>query len=313
MREAQNLALQQTQNIAAAQEALNLTQKRQAVGLTSDLDVEQARAQLLSEQSQLPPYETQEQEAINQLDDLVGQPPGALDTLLGAPAPLPRAPAMVGIGVPSSLAQRRPDIREAAAQLHAATASLGEAQASFYPDITLMGSLGFRAVDASYLTNWASLFYSAGPSISLPIFEGGQLTANLRMARAEQASAALNYRATVLNALREVENALVSYREDQISAQKAATTVQSAALSLHLSQSQYAHGLASFINVLDAERTLVSANQQLVQEDAALANDVVTLFTALGGGWQEDAKNIPTPPINTAPPPLPGAADALAD
>jgi NodT family efflux transporter outer membrane factor (OMF) lipoprotein len=313
LRAAQNLALQQRHGIEAAQEAFDLTQKRQAVGLTSDLDVEQARAQLLSEESQLPGYETQAQEAINQLDDLAGQPPGALDALLSASAPLPRPPGMVGIGVPSALAQRRPDIREATAQLHAATAGVGEAQASFYPDITLMGSLGFRAVDASYLTNWASLFYSAGPSISLPILEGGRLTANLRMARAEQARAALNYRATVLNALREVENALVAYREDQAAAREAAATVQSAALSLHLSQSQYAHGLASFINVLDAERTLVTANQQLVQADAALGNDVVTLFTALGGGWQEDAKDIQAPDVNPAAPPVPAAVDALAD
>jgi multidrug efflux system outer membrane protein len=313
MREAQNMALQQQVSINVAQTAFNLTQQRQQIGLTSDLDVEQARSQLLAEQSQLPAYETQTQEEINQLDTLTGQPPGALDAMLLAPQALPATPPIIGIGVPSALAQRRPDIREAAAQLHAATANVGEADASFYPDITLTGSLGFRALDASYLTNWASLFYAAGPSISLPIFEGGQLTANLRMARAQQASAALAYRAAVLNALREVENALVSYRNDQIATQAAAATVQSASLSLYLSNNQYTHGLASFINVLDAQRTLASARQQLVQADATLANDVVTLYTALGGGWQEDAKTIPIPQLNPAPPPVPAAADTLAE
>jgi NodT family efflux transporter outer membrane factor (OMF) lipoprotein len=313
LREAQNMALQQEQSIASAQQSLNLTQQRQAVGLTSDLDVQQAQAELLAEQEQLPQYETQVQQAVNQLDVLTGQPPGALDATLLAPAPLPDVPAVVGVGVPSALAARRPDIREAAAELHAQTADVGVAVASFYPDITLTGSLGFRAVDASYLTNWASLFYSAGPSISLPIFEGGQLEANLRTARAQEASAALNYRATVLNALREVENALVSYREDQIAAQKAAATVKSAGLTLYLSNSQYTHGLASYLNVLEAQRSLVSARQQLVQADAGLANDVVTLYTALGGGWQDDAGTVKAPAVNPAPPAVPGAADALAD
>jgi NodT family efflux transporter outer membrane factor (OMF) lipoprotein len=313
MREAQNMALQQQISIAAAQQSLNLTQSRAAAGLTSDLDVEQARSELLAEQEQLPNYETQAQEAINQLDVLTGQPPGTLDALLQHAEPLPAIPAVVGVGVPSALAERRPDIREAADELHADIAQIGEADANFYPDITLTGSIGLRALDASYLTNWASLFYSAGPSISLPIFEGGQLTANLRMARAQAAAAALNYRATVLNALREVENALVSYRNDQTAAQSAAGTVQSAALSLYLAHNQYTHGLTSFLNVLDAQRTIVSARQQLVQADATLANDVATLYTSLGGGWQDRTKDIPTPAVNPAPPPLPAAADSLAD
>src|SRR6202012_625604 len=99
--------------------------------------------------------------------------------------------------VPSSLTRRRPDIRQAEARLHAATANVGVAVASFYPDVSLTGSFGLRALDASFLTNWASSFYSFGPSVSLPIFQGGKLTANLRMARAQEAAAALSYRGTV--------------------------------------------------------------------------------------------------------------------
>jgi len=286
LREAQTLLQQQQQIVRSAHDSLGLTQNRAQQGLTSQLDAAQAQAQLLDYQAQLPGYEKQVAQAINQLDILAGQPPGALDAFLTAPAPLPTARAVIGIGLPSQLARRRPDIREAEAQLHAATAGVGVAVANFYPDVSLTGSIGLRATDASYLTNWASLFYSAGPSISLPIFEGGRLTANLRTARAEQASAALNYRATVLNALREVEDGLVAYRTDAQAADDTAASVNAAAFALYLANNRYTHGLSDYLTVLDAERSVDSARQQLVQANMEVATDIVAVYTALGGGWQ---------------------------
>jgi NodT family efflux transporter outer membrane factor (OMF) lipoprotein len=309
LRAAQNLILQQQQIVGSAQQSLSLTKNRANLGLTSQLDAAQAQTQLLDDEAQLPSYEKQAQEAISQLDILTGQPPGALDAALATPSPLPALPAVIGVGVPASLARRRPDIREAEAQLHAATAGVGVAVASFYPDISLTGSIGLRATDASYLTNWASLFYSAGPSISLPIFEGGQLTANLRTARAEQVRAALNYRATILNALREVENALVAYRTDAQAAHDTAASVQAADFAFYLANNRYTHGLSDYLTVLDAERTEVTARQQVVQANLTVANDVVTLFTALGGGWQSEP---PVPRVSTAPPPVPAALDQVA-
>jgi multidrug efflux system outer membrane protein len=285
LRAAQQLRCQQQQDVQTDQLSLQLTQSRSTQGLTTDLDVQQARTQLDSDAARLPGYDKQIGEAMNQLAVLTGRQPGDLDAML-APAPLPANPNIIGIGIPSTLARRRPDIREAEDQLHAATANVGVAVASFYPDISLTGSAGLRNTDASYLTNWSSLFYSFGPSISLPIFEGGKLTANLRTARAEQASAALDYRNTVLNALAEVENALIAYRTDQQAATDTAGTVQSAALSLHLASSRYQFGLDTYLPVLDANRTLVAARQQLAQADLSVADDIVTLYTALGGGWQ---------------------------
>jgi NodT family efflux transporter outer membrane factor (OMF) lipoprotein len=219
---------------------------------------------------------------------------------------------MVGIGVPSTLARRRPDIREAEAQLHAATANVGVAVASFYPDISLTGNLGLRALDASYLTNWASHFYSFGPSVSLPIFQGGMLTASLKLARAQAEEAALAYRGTVLNALREVDDALVAYRTDKVARDKTEETVKSADLSYYLARNRFDHGLSDFIQVLDAERTLVQARQQLVQADIGLTNDVVALYKALGGGWEKRAGDITVPQVDPTPPILPAAADSLA-
>jgi outer membrane protein, multidrug efflux system len=312
LRGAQALDASQQENVRTSREALELTQKRQREGLTTELDVEQARTQLADTEYALPGYEKQLQQAINRLSVLTGQPPGTLDAILGPSAPLPRMPAVIGIGVPSSLARRRPDIRQAEARLHAATANVGVATASFYPDISLTGSFGMRALDASYLTNWASSFYSFGPSISLPVFQGGRLTANLRLARAQQAEAALAYRGTVLNALREVEDALVAYRTDRAGRDKLAEAVRDGQMTLYLARESYTHGLTDFIQVLDAERTLIGSRQQLVQAELMLTGDVVTLYGALGGGWQEDARDSQPPPIDNAPPTTPAALDSIA-
>lgn len=312
VRGAQALLAGQQNNVAAAQQSLDLTHRQQVQGLATELDVAQARAQLASNQQQLPGYEKQAQQAMNQLSILVGQPPGTLDATIGMPAPLPALPPLIGIGVPSTLARRRPDIREAEAQLHAATANVGVSVASFYPDISLTGNLGIRALDASYLTNWASHFYSAGPSLSLPIFQGGKLTADLHMARAQEAAATLNYRAAVLNALREVENALVAYRTDRAARDKLIDEVSASEQSVYLASNSYSHGLTNFLQVLDAQRTAISARQQLIQANVTLINDVVALYNALGGGWQETDTAIPVPVIDTALPPVPGALDSVA-
>ena len=311
LRGAQALRMSQEENVRSAQDSLALTQNRRAIRLSTDLDVDQARTQLLNLQRQLPEYEKQERQAVDRLNLLIGKPPGTLEARLLQPAPLPALPRAVGVGVPSTLARRRPDIRQAEAQLHAATAGVGVAVASFYPDISLTGNLGIRALDASYLTRWASHFYSAGPSLSLPIFEGGQLTANLRLNRAQAAEAGLHYRATVLNALREVEDGLVAFRADRVERDRLDAVEKSGEDTLYLASNRYAHGLSDYLQVLDAQRTVEESRQQLVQEDMTLANDVVGLYRALGGGWEApgDASHAPIP--HGGPPPVPAALDSL--
>jgi NodT family efflux transporter outer membrane factor (OMF) lipoprotein len=310
LRADQELAAQQQTDVKSDQLNLQLTQSRAAQGLTNDLDVQQAQTQLDTDAAQEPAYEKQVEQSMNQLAVLTGQQPGDLNAMLSTPEPLPANPDVIGIGIPSDLARRRPDIREAEDQLHAATANVGVAVASFYPDISLTGSIGLRNTDASYLTNWSSLFYSVGPAVSLPIFEGGKLTANLRTARVQEATAALEYRNTVLNALDEVENDLIAYRTDQVTASRLAATVASSALSLHLSLSRYQYGLDNYLPVLVANRTLVTSQQQLAQANLAVANDIVSLYTALGGGWQT---NLAPVSVATNPPPLPAALDTVAD
>ena len=312
LRGAQALQASQEENVRSAQVSLDLTERRQRQGLSSFVDVDQARTQVLNNQRQLPGYDKQRQQAINRLNVLVASLPGTLDARLSQPAPLPKLPDVVGTGVPSTLARRRPDIRQAEAQLHAATASIGVAVAQFYPDVSLTGSLGIRATDFNYLTRWASHFYSVGPSISLPIFQGGQLTANLTLARAQQVEAALKYRATVLNALREVEDALVSYRYDRIERDRQAQVVQSASDSLYLARNRFENHLSDFLQVLTSQQTLESARQQLVQQDMTLANDIVGLYRALGGGWEDPGAQPQTPPVSGRPPIAPAALDSIA-
>ncbi len=246
--------------------------QRQRQGLATELDVEQAQTQLDNYQRQLPGYEKQIQQAMNRLSVLTGQAPGALDALLRRPRRCRASPTW-------SASASRPRWRGGARtyarrkrSLHAATANIGVAVASFYPDVSLTGNLGMRAIDASYLTDWASRFYSVGPSLSLPIFQGGRLTASLRLARAQEAEAALSYRGTVLNALREVEDALVAYRTDRAARDKLDPGRAVRAVSHYLALNSYTHGLSDFLQVLDAERTLVATRQQLVQADMMLAN-----------------------------------------
>lgn len=312
VRGAQALASNQRGNIATAQDVLRLTQQQQQAGLASMLDVEQAKTQLSNNLHLLPEFEQQQQQAMNRLSVLIGQTPGALDAMLAQPAPLPALPPLIGVGVPSTLARRRPDLREAEAQLHAATANIGVATASFYPDVSLTGDFGLRATDASFLTNWASAFYSLGPAVSVPVFQGGRLTANLHLAQAQAVEAALNYRGTVLNALREVEDALVGYRTDRAARDELVNTVRSAETTLSLARDRYQHGMTDFLQVLSASQALFSARQSLVQADMALRNDVIALYTALGGGWESTRGMVPAPQIARNPPATPAAADALA-
>ncbi len=139
------------------------------------------------------------------------------------------------------------------------------------------------------MTHWSSLFYSFGPSISLPIFEGGTLVANLHLSQAQQQEAALDYRKTVLMALRDVDNALAVYRTDQARRTALGDSVTALQASFDLARDSYRKGLVTFINVLDAERQLSDAQQQYAQGTTQVSTDLVALYKALGGGWQADA------------------------
>lgn len=289
LRGAQALRAVTTSLIDEQTTIVTLTQSQARVGLASELDVKSASAQLAQTRALLPQYDQQAEQAMNGLAYLVGETPGALDAELTAPSAIPPGPAAIPVGLPSTLARRRPDIRRAESALHSATANVGVAVAQFFPDVSLTGQIGTRASNAHDLARWSHLFWSFGPSVSLPVFEGGALVSNLHLSKAEQQVAALDYRKTVLGALRDVDNALAVYRTDQAHRDALADEVAAQQSAFDLARDSYRKGLVSFINVLDSERQLSQARQQHEQATMQVSTDLVALYKALGGGWQEEA------------------------
>ncbi len=281
-------------NISTERESLSLSEDRFRGGLTTELDVVNAAAQLKTTESQVPQLEQQQAASINALSFLLGEAPRALAAELIDAKAVPPVPPRVPIGVPSELARRRPDIRQAEAQLHAATADIGVAVAAFYPQVTLDGSFGLQALQFKDLGNWAARQYGLGPTISLPIFEGGRLRATLALRRVEQQEAALTYEQTVLQAWHDVDNALTAYAAQQRRRDALEEAVVQNRKALDLSRQRYAQGVADFLNVLDAERSLLAAQLQLADSSTTVSTNLVQLYKALGGGWE------PTYPVQTA-------------
>jgi NodT family efflux transporter outer membrane factor (OMF) lipoprotein len=250
------------------------------------VDVENAAAQVESVRAQIPTLEQYESQYINAVSLLLNQPPGALHSDLGRPRLVPLAPPRVPVGVPSELARRRPDIRAAEAQLHSATADIGVAVASFYPTVQLNGTVGFDSLDIRKLWELNSLQYMAGPSVKVPIFAGGRLKNTLELRKAQQVEAAIQYQKTVMQAWHEVVNALVAYRLEQQRRTRLKLQIEHSRQALILARERYSDGVGDFLTVLDAERTLLQAEQQHATSITYVSLNLVQLFKALGGGWE---------------------------
>ena len=275
-------------NAKTARQSLNLTRLRAAGGVTTDLDVANASAQLRNITSQIPRLEQREASEINALSFLLGQPPNALRAELETAKPVPPVPPRVPVGVPSELARRRPDIRQAEAQLHAATADIGVAVADFYPTVKIGGSIGLQATQFARMFDLNSTLYAAGPGISFPLFDGGRLKATLHFRAAAHHAAAINYEKTVLGAWHEVDNALTAYASEQARRDELLLAEGDNRHALGLAQSRYQQGVADFLAVLDAERNLLATQQQLADSTTTISSNLVALYKALGGGWEHD-------------------------
>jgi NodT family efflux transporter outer membrane factor (OMF) lipoprotein len=273
-------------NTKTAQQSLQLTQQRATGGVTTDLDVANAAAQLRTTEAQIPALEQQESEFINAISLLLGEPPNTLQAELIKPKPVPPIPPRIPVGVPSELARRRPDIREAEAQLHATTADIGVAVANFYPSVTLTGSVGLQSLQPWQMFNLNARNFAAGPGITIPIFEGGQLRATLVLRKAQQQEAAIFYQKTVLGAWHEVDNALTAYRTEQTRRDRLAQAVAENQRALSLAQSRYQEGVADFLQVLTAQQNLLSTQQQLALATTNVSANLVAVYKALGGGWE---------------------------
>ncbi len=274
------------QNIQVEQDTLELTSNRFENGLSSDLDVQQATALLTATQAQVPSLEAGFAQSSHHLATLLGQPPGALMEAMSAEKPIPVTPPVVPVGLPSELLQRRPDIQRAERELAAATARIGAAKADLFPKFYLTGMAGLQSVSADHWFDDASRYWSAGPSVQWELFEAGRIRANVRVQNARQETALDTYQQAVLTALEDAENALVAYAKEQVRRESLAQSVQADQQALELSTQLYQSGLADFLRVLDSERALYAAQDALVQSDQSVAQDLVQLYKALGGGWQ---------------------------
>jgi NodT family efflux transporter outer membrane factor (OMF) lipoprotein len=273
-------------NIRAQAQSQAIVQNRFTNGLTSDLDVQQANTVRATTRAVVPALETALDASIHRLGVLLGQTPESMETELSAVAPIPAAPPNVPVGLPSELLLRRPDVALAERQLAAATANIGVAKADLFPKFYLTGLAGFEGTSADDWFTSGSRFWSVGPAVQWRIFDAGRIRANVKVQNARQERALANYENTAMSAFEDVENAMTAYAKEQIRRQSLEDAVKSSEESLRLANQLHANGLANFINVLDAERSLYQAQDALVQSDKTVTTDVIALYKSLGGGWE---------------------------
>ena len=273
-------------NLKAQQESLEITRVRFQAGLANYLQVSQAEAQVNTTAAEIPALEALSKQAAHRLDVLLGIQPGALSAELSTEAPIPALPPQAHVGLPSELLRRRPDIRRAERQLAAANAEIGVATADLYPRFSLSGAFGVQSISASDWFSAPSRFWSIGPTIRWPIFDAGRIRANIEVRNARQEQALTAYEKTVLTAFEDVENALVSYAKEQLRYRSLMDAVVANRRAVAMADELYKNGLIDFLNVLDSQRALYSAESDVAQSEAAMATNLVALYKALGGGWE---------------------------
>ena len=273
-------------NLTSQRETLQMTDWRVQAGLTTSLVSEQARAAAEQTAAQIPQLQASLAQSRHALAVLTGRAPGALDSLLASPRAVPQAPDDLVLAIPAETLRQRPDIRQAEERIAAALARVAQADAARYPSFRISGSLGLRALTLGALGDGASVVHSLLGGISVPLFDGGAARAQVRVQEAVLEQARVNYEATVLTALQDVEDALVALRGERerlVHLQAAADAAGNAAL---LAQNRYESGLIDFQAVLDTQRTLLSTQDSVATSIANAGVDHVRLYKALGGGWQ---------------------------
>lgn len=275
-------------NLATQTETWQIARWRHEAGLTTQLDEDQARLNLEQTRSQLPALQTGLEQSKNRLAVLLGRKPGEL-AKLETPAAIPHIPVEVAVGIPADTLRNRPDLRRAERQLAAATAQVGVATAALYPNFSLSGTLGLQALSSANLLQASARMFSVAANAGWVLFDAGRIRQNIEVQNALQEQALIRYESAVLGALRDVENALVAYAEEQNRRVALADAVQAAQSAARLAANQYAAGLIDFQAVLDTQRSLLSLQDQLSQSEAAVTANLARLFKALGGGWTAES------------------------
>jgi multidrug efflux system outer membrane protein len=278
-------------NLKAQQHTAELTRQRFGSGLVGALDVANADAQVGNTASQIPALETSAQQAIYNLSLLLGREPSSLLEELSPVSTIPVTPPDLPAELPSDLLRRRPDIRRAEAQIHAATARIGVATADLFPKFNLTSSVGYQSDALDTLIKSQNSLWSLGPAINWQIFNAGSVSANIEVKKALTEQALLTYQKAVLTALQDVENALVSYSKEQRRYKALQDTVTANRKAVDLATQLYSQGQTEFLSVLDSQRSLYASEDSLVQSTRNLSTDLVSLYKALGGGWNSQSSN----------------------
>jgi NodT family efflux transporter outer membrane factor (OMF) lipoprotein len=286
LRGAQNQLAVARRNAENQRETLNLTVRLLEAGRGTELDTSRAQAQLNATLATIPPLETTIKRAIYRLSVLVGSQPPALEPELSETARVPEVPEIVTIGQPEDLLRRRPDIRVAERNLAATTATIGIAVADLFPRVTFIGSVAFEAGSLSNFGSRGSDSFSFGPRITWAAFDLGRVRARIRQADARAEAALAQYEQRVLIALEETEDALVDFARQQAQRDYLRESALASETANTLARLRYQYGVSDFLTVLDAERTLLQAQDQLAQSETSTATALVAVYKALGGGWQ---------------------------
>ncbi len=275
-------------NLKAQQHTAELTRKRLQGGFVSSLDVANAEALVATTASQIPLLETGAQQAIYNISVLLGQEPASLLAELSPASSIPTSVPEVPVGLPSELLRRRPDIRLAEAQIHAATARIGVATADLFPKFNLTGLMNYQGSTINGI-QWNRPIWAMGPSVDWQIFNAGSVQSNIEVQKALQQQTFLSYKKTVLTALQDVENALVAYANELQRRNSLVDAVAANRKALDIATKLYTEGQTDFLNVLDVQRSLYTAEVALVLSNINLSTDLVALYKALGGGWDESS------------------------
>ncbi len=276
------------ENLYSQQETARLTQIRQQAGFASMLEVAQAQSQTATTEAFMPVYETVVKQSIHSLSVLLAREPNALALRLDNSSPIPAMTSLVITDLPSELLLRRPDIRYAERKIAEANANIGVATAELYPRVNLSAFIGLQNTRITDFTPIGKS-WSTASSLTLPIFNWGRINANIKSKNAQFDLAFLAYQATILAAFKEVEDALVAYKNEQYRHQALAQAVTASELAVQMADERYSKGLSMFLDVLQTQQALFQAQRNLVDSEAQRSNDLVALYKALGGGWQTEA------------------------
>jgi multidrug efflux system outer membrane protein len=274
-------------NVVNQTDTLKVTQAQQDAGRGTELDTSRAQSQLSTTLSTIAPLQAAVARSIHRLSVLTGREPNALTGLLTPVKDLPELPRITAIEDPGTLLRRRPDIRVAERQLAASTALVGVAIGDYFPKVTFNGNFTYAAASPSNLGAAPSRSYVVGPGISWAAFDLGRVHAQVAQAHARNDVALATYEKTVLNALEETENALVTHARDRDSLTHVEAAAEASATAAKLARTRYEGGYVGFLEVLDAERTQLAAEDRLAQSRTETATSLIAVYKAMGGGWEQ--------------------------